>query len=156
MVQGDDSVTRQDDIAADHHRLHGAAAIAVRREHDAADRLQGTGEIIDDQGPEAGLINNIGWLRRRGISDGQRHLRRGDLGIPDGRQGRDAVQGEIIDPRESMRPRAGTVVAEGDIIREGVGCRGSQARARGHGETTDANGAAGHRTCGGRAVIAEN
>ena len=156
MVQGDDSVTREDDIAPAHHRLHGAAAIAVRREHDTSDRLERARKIIDHQSAEAGLINDIRRLRRRGISDGQRHLRRGDLGIPDGRQGRDAVQGEIIDPRESMRPRAGTVVAEGDIIREGVGCRGSQARARGHGETTDANGAAGHRTCGGRAVIAEN
>ena len=120
-VDGDGGIAGQREVASEGDILEGAAGVTVRREHEAADGLQGAGVIADDERAESALVDDIGGQRRRSVRNRERHLRRDDLDIPGRGQGRDPVERQIIDAGEDMRADTGTIGAEGDIVRDGEG-----------------------------------
>ena len=153
-VDGDGGIAGQREVAAEGDVLEGAAGVTVRREHEAADGLQGAGVIADDQRTEAALVDDIGGQRRRGVRDRQRHLGGDDLDVPGRRQGRDAIERQVIDAREDMRADTGTIATESDIVRDGVGAGGTETGAGGHRERARTERTGEQRANGRRAIRA--
>ena len=154
-VDGDGGVAGQREVAAEGDVLESAASVAVRREYQAADGLQGAGVIADDQRAEATLVDDIGGQRGRGVRDGQRHLRCDDLDVPGRGERRDAIERQVIDAREDMRTDTGTIGAEGDIVRDGVGTGGTETGAGRHRERARTERTSEQRADGRRAICAD-
>ena len=154
-IDGDGGIAGQREVAAEGDVLESAAGVAVRREHQAADGLERAGVVADDERAEAALVDDIGGQRRRGVRDRERHLRGDDLDVPGRRQGRDAVERQVVDAGEDMRADAGTVAAEGDIVADREGAGGTQAGAGGHRQRTKAKRTGKDRARDRRAVGAD-
>ena len=101
-VDGDRRIAGENDVAAQIRRRAGGQAVAVGREHEAADRGDGTRVIADGEDAEAGLVDGIRRLGKARVADGHGHLRRGDDGVPDGWQGRHAIQRQAVRTIEVM------------------------------------------------------
>ena len=154
-IDGDGGIAGQREVAAEGDVLESAAGVAVRREHQAADGLERAGVVADDERAEAALVDDVGRLRRRGVRDRERHLRGDDLDVPGRRQGRDAVERQVVDAGEDMRADAGTIAAEGDIVADREGAGGTQAGAGGHRQRTKAKRTGKDRARDRRAVGAD-
>ena len=124
-IDGDGGVAGDRDVAADCEFLEGAASIAVRRDRKTAGDEDGAGVVADVERAEARLVDDVRRDRRRGVGQGDRQQRIQDGDVPDGRQGRDAIE------RERRGARGGRskdrITLEGDGIANGPSARGDEA-----------------------------
>ena len=124
-IDGDRGVAGDRDVAPDGELLKGAALVAVGGDRNAAGDEDGTGVLADVDRAETRLVDDIGTDRRRGVGQGDRQQRIQDGDVPDGRQGRDAVE------RERRGARGGRseerITLEGDGIANGPSARGDEA-----------------------------
>ena len=154
-IDGDGGIAGQREVAAEGYVLESAAGVTVRREDETTYGLERAGVVADDERAEAALVDDVGGQRRRGVRDRERHLRRDNLDVPGRRQGRDAIERQVVDAGEDMRTDARTVGAEGDIVADREGAGGTQAGAGGHRQRTKAKRTSEDRARGRRAVRAD-
>ena len=154
-IDGDGGVAGQREVAAQGDVLESATGVTVRREDETTYGLQRARVVADDERAEAALVDDVGSQRRCGVRDRERHLRRDNLDVPGRRQGRDAIERQVVDAGEDMRADTRTVGAEGDIVADREGAGGTQAGAGGHRQPAKAKRTGEDRARGRRAVRAD-
>ena len=137
-IDGDRGVAGDRDVAADSEFLIGAAFVAVGGDGKTTGDEDGAGVVADVDRAETRLVDDVGTDRRRGVSQVDREQRVQDGDVPDGRQGRDAVDGERGDPVRGRREER--VTLEGDGVPDRPGARGDEAGVGRHGEAGRAEG----------------
>ena len=137
-IDGDRGVAGDRDVAADREFLIGAAFVAVGGDGKTSGDEDGAGVVADVDRAETRLVDDVGNDRRRGVGQVDREQRVQDGDVPDGRQGRDAVDGERGDPVRGRREER--VTLEGDGVTDRPGARGEEAGVGRHGEAAGAEG----------------
>ena len=137
-IDGDRGVAGDRDVAADRELLIGAAAIAVGGDGKTTGDEDVAGVVADIDRAETRLVDDVGTDRRRGVGQVDREQRIQDVDVPDGRQGRDAVDGERGGRVRGRREER--VTLEGDGVADRPRARGEEAGVGRHGEAGRAEG----------------